>query len=207
MEQDLVQFAGFTFPQTISMLPRGPLSKRLEEFKQNHGKRACGPYYRDKPAANPRQMFFYLDSDFMPGLRWDWCDEVRSARITHTGWFTNQFQDDKIRGVVFMLPRGRGFLAGWSMGKGMASSLDYDIWDDITEAARDADRQAQRVAEAEQERNADVECPACGGTGNDDCTLCNGRVEIPRWEAEEYEESSPAREQQLQDMERNCFAL
>jgi len=148
MENFVGTFAGFTFPQTIAMLARGPLSKRLAEFKQTHGKRVCGPYYRTQPDANPSRAFFYLESDFMPSLRWEWADEVEGSRISHTGWFTDEYGDgDKIRGIVMRLPRGRGFLAGWSMGKSMASEIDYTVWDDAVDCARDADRMAERAAE------------------------------------------------------------
>ena len=144
-------FAGFEFPQTIAILTRGPLSKRLEEYKRTHGKRVCGPYFRTQPAENQKGMSFYLDSDFMPDMRWTWADEVDGTHIRHTGWFADDFQDQTIRGIVFRLPAGRGFLAGWSMGKGMASGLDYDVWDNEADAAREADRMAERTAEAERE--------------------------------------------------------
>jgi hypothetical protein len=144
-------FAGFAYPFTFALLPRAPLAKRLAEFKQTHGKRACGPYYRTEPSPNPRGAFFYLDSDFMPGLRWEWCDEVEGMRIDHTGWFTDEYGDGKIRGLVMRLPRGRGFLAGWSMGEGMASNVDYDIWESAVDAAREADRMAERAAEDQRD--------------------------------------------------------
>jgi hypothetical protein len=146
-------YAGFTFPFTFGILPRGPLTKRLAEFKVTHGHRSCGPYYRDEPKPNSKGMSFYLDSDFMPLLRWTWCDEVDGVgrSIDHTGWFTNDFCDDKIRGIVMRLPHGRGFLPGWSMGEHMASSLEYDVYDDEVECAYAADQLAEYAAEAQRE--------------------------------------------------------
>jgi hypothetical protein len=144
-------FAGFAYPFTFAILPRAPLSTRLAEYKQTRGKRTCGPYYRTEPAPNPHGAFFYLDSDFMPGLRWEWCDEVEGIRIGHTGWFTDEYGGGKIRGLVMRLPRSRGFLAGWSMGENMASTLDYTVWDNAVDAARDADRMAERAAEEQRE--------------------------------------------------------
>ena len=144
-------FAGFDYPYQFAILPRGPLSKRLAEYKQTHGKHTCGPYYRTEPSPNPHGAFFYLDSDFAPGLRWEWADEVSGAHIRHDGWFCDAFQDQTIRGFVMRLPRGRGFLAGWSMGEHMATNLDYTIWDDEVAAARDADRMAERAAEDERD--------------------------------------------------------
>ncbi len=125
----------------------------MAEFKK-HQPRVCGPYFRVEPATNPKGMFFYLDSDFMPGLRWEWCDEVSGSHIRHTGWFSDDFQDQTIRGIVMRLPHGRGFLAGWSMGKGMASNLEYYVWDDAVDCARAADQMADRAAEDQREHEA-----------------------------------------------------
>ena len=144
MEQ--FEFAGFGWPRNVSMLPRGDVAKRLER-KRNP---VTGPYYH-APKPGAKAAFFYLDSDFMPGLRWQYCDDISNARIRHTGWFTNEFQDDKIRGVVFRLPNKRGFLAGWTMGEGMASELDYYVWDDEVDAAHAADSQAEDAAERQRE--------------------------------------------------------
>jgi len=140
------EFAGFTFPKQVAMLPRGTWKQRLEH-KRNP---TVGPYFTS-PSPNPQGTSFYLDSDFMPELRWEWCDEVAGVRIDHTGWFTNQFQDDKIRGLVMRLPHGRGFLAGWSMGKSMASEVEYHIYDEQLDAAYAADSLAEHVAERQRE--------------------------------------------------------
>jgi len=151
-------YAGFSFPQIIAILPRGPLSKRLAEFKQTHGKRVCGPYYRTKPANNPKGMSFYLDSDFMPQLRWTWADEIEGARIQHRGWYSDEYGDaEKIRGIVMRLPSGKGFLAGWSMGEGMASGIEYDVYDDEVEATRCADGLAESTAEQCREDEAEYQ--------------------------------------------------
>lgn len=141
-------FAGFTFPQVIAIMPSGTLAKRLAEFKVNHGKRVCGPYYRTKPAPNQTGMSFYLESDFMPAMRWEWADEVDGSPIDHHGWYSDEFGDaEKIRGIVMRLPSGRGFLAGWSMGESMASGLEYEIYEDVIDAVRAADGLAESTAE------------------------------------------------------------
>lgn len=143
------EFAGFTWPRFVATLPTGRMAKRLERYK-NH---VTGPYYHaPKPGADGRG--FYLNSDGMPGLRWQWCDDVTSS-IRHTGWLTDEFGDSEtIRGVVFRLPSGRGFLAGWSMGEGMASSLEYAVYDDESAAAHVADSLAENAAEKEREYQA-----------------------------------------------------
>ncbi len=54
-------------------------------------------------------------------------------------------------GVVARLPRGRGFLAGWSMGERMITSFTGYIYDNARDAALAADGEARHAAEAEQE--------------------------------------------------------
>lgn len=114
------------------------------------------PYHNKCAPLTPetQERSFYLESDFMPGLRRKWCDEIPTIRIRHKGWFCDESHDSTIRGLVFRLPHGRGFLIGWSMGEGMASGIGYgQIWekDDETGAAIAADSLAQNIAEKERE--------------------------------------------------------
>lgn len=122
-----------------------PLVERLKSRKH------CGPYYVTPPNANDKETrMFYLDSDFMPSLRWTWCDEI-ARTIKHTGWYYNDF-DETIRGLVFRLPHNRGFLAAYSMGDGMASAVDTSyIYDDEIDAALAADDMAKYAAERQRE--------------------------------------------------------
>ena len=126
----------------------------MDQLKKRRGKnRVCGPYYTTrKLIAGPHPgKSFYLESDFAPVLRWRWCDDVTS-RITHTGWYADEYGGgDKIRGIVFRLPRSRGFLAGWSMGEGMITELDCEVFDDETNAAYAADSMAEYVADQERD--------------------------------------------------------
>jgi len=141
-------FAGLSFPKYVWTLPSGTLSKRLTASKTS----CCGPYYH---SPRPRQSWntigpgFYFESDGMPGLRRQFADEIISLR--HRGWYCDEIQNETIRGVVFTLPKSRGFLAGYTMGKGMTSGLDLDIYETAEEAARAADGLAQSVAEQERE--------------------------------------------------------
>lgn len=90
----------------------------------------------------------------MPALRWVWCDDIARS-IRHTGWYTDEDgAADKIRGIVMRLPRSRGFLAGWSMGEGMASEIDRSIYDDELSAAMAADDCARYAAERQREYEA-----------------------------------------------------
>lgn len=77
-------------------------------------------------------------------------DEISGAGIRHNGWYSDQYQDQTIRGIVAMLPHGR-FLAGYAMGEHMAAAIDADIYSDIVDAARMADECARIAAEREME--------------------------------------------------------
>lgn len=129
-------------------MPKGSMSKRLDRARNS----ICGPYYHyPNPDKAGSGCGFYLQSDGMPGLRWQWADDCCRS-IEHTGWYTDPHGDrEKIRGIVFRLPRSRGFLAGWSMGEGMASTMDSTIYPDERSAALAADSMAQHAAELECE--------------------------------------------------------
>lgn len=149
-------FAGFAFPRYIVSLSSDRAPRRLELRKFAGG--ASGYYHKPKPN-NRDGIGFYLESrNGAPfELRWKWANDVEGTRIDHTGWFCDDYQDTKVRGVVFRLPHGRGFLAGWSMGEGMASSVDFHVYAKESDAAYAADRLAERVAEDEREYRAN-EC-------------------------------------------------
>jgi hypothetical protein len=162
----MTSFAGFEYPRQFAILPKGTPKQRLEAQRQlqaKYGKpykRITGPYYQSEPAPNTDGRMFYMGEhetlgDFMPGLRWKWADKCEDVgrSIDHTGWFCDDFQEDKIRGMVFRLNHGKGFLAGWSMGEGMISSLEYEIYKTEREAAYAADRLAEKHAEADREAN------------------------------------------------------
>lgn len=158
----MTSFAGFTYPRLIAKLPKGKPMERLaigREFAKKYGsKRLTGPYYQNEPSINPESTSFYLDSDFMFGLRWEWADEVEDVRIVHQGWFDNEHGDgDVIRGIVFRLPGGRGFLAGWSYPEGMAGAVEHIIYESQRKAAYAANRIAERVAEDARDMEADYQ--------------------------------------------------
>ncbi len=141
-------FAGFSWPRRVAVLPPKTLKARKERFTG-----CTGPYYHaPKPVARNAGKGFYLGDAGQPGLRWSWCDDI-DLSITHTGWYSEDHcMGECIRGLVFTLPRSRGFLAGWSMGKGMVGSVEYsDVYETPEEAARAADQLAERVAEEERE--------------------------------------------------------
>jgi len=139
-------FAGFQWPRYVATLtPLSGLRKKREMRK------VCGGYYHAPlPNANDGRGF-YLDDAGQPFTRWQWADDVEGAHISHSGWFTDDYGDsEKIRGIVILLPHGR-YMAGWSMGEGMASIIEPGVFDDAVEAAHAADSIAENAADNERE--------------------------------------------------------
>lgn len=133
-------FAGFSFPRYIPELSTSKFDKRTSRSVY---------YHAPRPEQAGKGRSFYLNDSASPAsTRWRWCDDVTRA-IKHTGWYIDELQYDKIRGLVVLLPHGR-FLAGWSMGEGMASEVDATMYLDEVDAALSADSLAQGVAEQEQ---------------------------------------------------------
>ena len=150
------QFAGINFPKWVWNLHRGPWKKRLE--RRRNSCTGWGYYHAPRPLeSGDNSRSFYLNDHGMPGLRWIWCDEVASAGIKHTGWYCDDYYDEKIHGIVFRLPRSRGFLAGWSMGVGMISNVDYYVFESEQDAAHCADSMAENAAEREREYQAQMQ--------------------------------------------------
>lgn len=145
---DPFTFAGFQWPRHVARMACGPAALR----KKWSVRKMCGEYYHaPHPESAGTGRGFYLDSDGQPFTRWQWCDDVEGVCIDHTGWFCDEYGDGgKIRGIVVSLSHGR-FLAGWSMGEGMASSVDADIYASAEDAAYAADSMAERAAESERE--------------------------------------------------------
>lgn len=79
--------------------------------------------------------------------------DIAPSRDRHTGWYVDRFQDETVSGVVYRLPSGRGFLAGytdpWNSEKDGSGpcNLEFETHATETEAARRADRLAELRAE------------------------------------------------------------
>lgn len=139
------EFAGFTWPRYVARMACGVSALK----RKYQGRKVCGEYYHaPKPGNNSRG--FYLESGGQPFTRWYWCDDVKDAGIDHTGWFCDDDHCSKIRGIVAHISHGR-YLAGWSMGGGMASGIEYRVFHCPIDAARYADSLAESVAESERE--------------------------------------------------------
>jgi hypothetical protein len=141
-------FAGFQWPRYVATMTPLPGLR-----KQRETRRYCGGYYHAPVPNSHNGRGFYLSDAGQPFTRWEWCDNIDGARINHTGWWADEHCDSKIRGIVVRLPHGR-FMAGWSMGEGMASSLDPDIYPDAVAAAYAADSIAENAADREREYQA-----------------------------------------------------
>ena len=104
---------------------------------------------RQRDAAPFTGGFCWGHSRNAPG-RVSFADDLVSLR--HTGWFLDSRQDEKARGIVVRLPRGR-FLAGIELGSRGVSECALQMFDSAEDAAHDADEQARICAEAEYEHN------------------------------------------------------
>jgi hypothetical protein len=83
-------------------------------------------------------------------------DHLRESRLANiNGYYCDEFGDSTLQPIIARLPHGRGFLAGWTMGRGMCASLDSDIYDDASDAARAAHSIAERDAERERDYQAE----------------------------------------------------
>lgn len=132
-------FAGFNFPRYLADLPLG-----VWDLKNRHeSRKVCGPYYHaPKPDNSAGWGFYYGDASQF------------SLRIEETGdEFTYNEFGDTLGGIVARLSHGRGFLAGYTMGRHMASGFDPQIHEDEDEA-RAAAKECARVA---AERQAEYE--------------------------------------------------
>lgn len=133
-----------------------PLRARLELRK------VCGPYTW-RPGEPGESIGFYMSGksalamgDGPARLRLMSADEHSPSRLRGTYYYGDEepgFAD--FHPIVARLPHGRGFLAGWTMGKGMCSSLDLAIHDTPEEAAYAAHEEARIAAEREQEYRAE----------------------------------------------------
>ena len=113
----------------------------------------CGSYVREAFASD-EVMSCYHESNFEPSLRAIPCHEISGGFgpiIKHTGWYYDGFHDETIYGLVYRLPSGRGFLAGATLGKNMATVIERHVITDEIEAASTADRIAELWAEKERE--------------------------------------------------------
>ena len=130
-------FAGFTWPRYVATLAQGSAALR----RQRDTRKVCGGYYHaPRPNANDGKGF-YLGDAGQPAPRWE---------FTGAEYYCDRDCHDTIRGIILRLPHGR-FLAGYSMGEGMASGVDGTVYTDEDEARHAADEDARIAAERQRE--------------------------------------------------------
>ncbi len=103
------------------------------------------------PGLNGKTPVWYAFSEQFP--REQFADEVEGVRIDHTGWFCDDEQNEKARGIVAKLPHGR-FLAGYAMEDSGQRVYFLDIHDSARDAALMADEHARVIAEDESAHSA-----------------------------------------------------
>ena len=88
-------------------------------------------------------------------FRREWfCDELPDGpRIDHTGWFCDEYQEERARGIVALLPHGR-FIAGYWMSMNDERVYFGTVYDNGRDAALAADEHARVIAEQETEYSA-----------------------------------------------------
>lgn len=157
------EFAGFTYPRKIAQWTGKGTSIEARQWgtaRYRVGKASpwCFVYYLNRPPMAGTGAGGYLGENGWPHLRWQWCDECDDAPNhvrRNNGWYADpNGMGETIRGIVLRLPRSRGFLAGWSMGEGMASTVDGELHATERDAARAADQMAEHAAEDEREYQA-----------------------------------------------------
>lgn len=134
------------FPQITMIDYRKPLAVRRANRKH------CGPYQWN-PSVPGTGRGFYLSSR---GFEMDRAGSTLDLRLDdastreNPSYGFNEFGDGYMP-IIARLPKGRGFLAGATMGAGMASFLDATIYDDEDEARRAAHEEARIAAERQEE--------------------------------------------------------
>ena len=72
--------------------------------------------------------------------KWD------DVRISHTGWYSDADYDEKVVGIVGLLPHGR-FIAGYYWSSNGERVYYPEVFDSVRDAAHAADEHARRYAE------------------------------------------------------------
>lgn len=131
-------------PKALEMARTKPACVGYPQFYSPEGGITRQP---KKPA------YAWIENPTDSGLRFvDYADKI--ANLDHNGWYTMDDGDngEVMRGVVFRLPHGRGFIAGYAdpCNDGPAF-VELSIIDDEKDAARIADSIAEHYAEQERD--------------------------------------------------------
>lgn len=123
-------------------------------IRERH-KGSCGPYQWCPTSAGTGRGYYASRDDGTPDRTGAGFD-LRPVRTFDpiTWWYGGGETTDPFYPVVLRLPRSRGFLAGWTMGKGMCATIEPDIYETEEEAIRAAEHEANRMAEQEADERA-----------------------------------------------------
>ena len=133
-------FASFNWPKRVWTLPSKSLSMR-----KTCAKLGLDNHFRHLEI-NPSSTGFTMNGHDMPALKWQYADEYlyRKRAYKADDWSGLEF-----RGIVMILPNRRGYLAGWTDTN--YGTVDYEIYDNMHDAAICADDMALSACEREIE--------------------------------------------------------
>lgn len=126
--------------------------------ERRNARKSCGPYHWTPTNAPSKGRGFYQDCKSLKmdahgstfALRLEEANDLLPSHSRTRGTTAYWCDDDgfsTLTPIVARLPKGRGFLAGWTMGNGMCASLDSDIIEDAESAAYAAHSVARSTAE------------------------------------------------------------
>lgn len=129
---------------------------RPDNWRKARYSRFSEPYPEACPGFNGKApILSAFDATALPVRGVQYADEIRGAHLRHTGWFADESGDrGTIRGIVASLPHGR-FLPGyyWS-DNGEYVLFTAHAFDNIEDAARDADSESEKYADECREDDA-----------------------------------------------------
>lgn len=140
---DVNKFAGFTFPKPLWTMPRP--TKVLKTVRSKTPSRIFRSHIR---AEDKENVSHYFGGDGSIQLRQDWVDDIKipgRGGIDHYGWYSDIFQEETYRGIVFYLPHGR-LLIGYGV-EDLWYVISRKVFTDLYEARTAADELARVKAE------------------------------------------------------------
>lgn len=142
------------YPAKLSLaMARSDVAKGTKRYP-HAGKPYAGQWQGlDTMPRNTDSRAYYCDT-WPDGLR-DRGDAHKLARIGHTGWYADSFQDSLVIGRVLQMPARNGkpvYVPGtYSTGSDGVTLYLLDHYDEESDCALAADRYAEHAAEIERE--------------------------------------------------------
>lgn len=118
---------------------RGARHYTLRSYGWAHGELSQG-------SNDGRPVWYSMTGEYFRNER----DAHSIARLDHIGWYTDDFQEETVIGIVASLPHGR-FLAGYRLTMNDERVYFGHVHDDERGAALMADEHARVIAERERE--------------------------------------------------------